>query len=110
MASAESGEEAAMEPVGGRANEENEHLSDNDEIAADGDIEDDKKGSTRVQKVNKQETRLQRVKNQDMFRSANKAVSGFRVLRVILVTIDIGFLWLMTGLDTRWRIRMEGEA
>ena len=100
MASAESGEEAATELVDGRANGENEHLSDNDEIAAGGDIEDDKKGGTRLQKVNNQETRLQRVKNQDMFRCANKAVSCCRVLRVILVTIAIGFLWLMTGLDT----------
>ena len=100
MASAEISAKAATEPVDGPANGENEHLSDNDTIAAGGDIEDDKKGITRLENVIKKETRIQRVKNQDMFKSANKAVSGCRVLRIILVTIAIDFLLLMTSLDT----------
>ena len=89
MASAESSERAVAEPVDSPANGEDGYISDNGGNPIGGDIDDDKKGKTRLQRSNNQETKLQKIKNQKMFKSANKAVSGSRTFRCMLATIAI---------------------
>ena len=85
MAPAKSSENEALDPVDGPANDDNEHLSDNDGIAVGSDIDEEKKGKTKRQKVANQETIRQKAKNQAMFKAAGTAVSGFRIFPVILV-------------------------
>ena len=92
MAFAKSSEKASVEPVDNLANGSNDHLSDNDEIAVGRDIEDDKKGDTRLQKVTNQEPKPQRLKNQDMFNNASKAVNNPRALCAMLFAVAIRFL------------------
>ena len=86
MASAESSEKAVADSP---ANGENGYLSDNDGNPVGDDIEDDKKGKTKLQKVTNQEAKLQKMKNQKMFKSANKAVSSSRKFRLMLAIVAI---------------------
>ena len=90
MASAESSEKAVAEPVDGAASGEIGYLSDNDGNPVGGDTDDDKKGKTKLQKVTNQEAKLQKIKNQKMFKSASKAVSSSRAFRLMLTIVAVG--------------------